>query len=302
MGLARAISPLAEARVVAVPKLPAALASLTGGLALRHVRPAEGALAPPWPDVLVSCGRRGALASQAIARTANRRVFTVHVQAPPFAERFDLVVALPHDRLSGPNVVQVQTALHAVRPAVLAAAAAAPDARLAGLPRPWIGVLVGGATRHAAFRPHDAERLAAGLDRLRAAAGGSLLITPSRRTPADLLAMLRARYGADPAAFLWDGEPPNPYLAILAGADELVVTADSISMASEALSTGAPVRLFEPRLGRRHRRFAAQLLSQGLATRLDDPRPATRRAALDPTFEVAEEVCARLGALRRRGD
>ena len=40
---------------------------------------------------------------------------------------------------------------------------------------------------------------------------------------------------------IWDGTGDNPYYAYLAFADVLLVTADSVSMVSEAAATGKPV-------------------------------------------------------------
>jgi hypothetical protein len=82
-------------------------------------------------------------------------------------------------------------------------------------------------------------RLAAGLESL-AAGGCGLALTPSRRTdpPAReaLVKTVRALGG-----YAWDGEGENPYFGLLALADGIVVTEDSVSMTSEALSTGKPV-------------------------------------------------------------
>ena len=40
-------------------------------------------------------------------------------------------------------------------------------------------------------------------------------------------------------------DPNNPYLGILACADRLIVTGDSIAMLSEACATGKPVQMFD---------------------------------------------------------
>ena len=45
---------------------------------------------------------------------------------------------------------------------------------------------------------------------------------------------------------MWDGRGENPYLALLALADAIVVTADSYNMVGEAAATGAPILVFEP--------------------------------------------------------
>src|SRR5690606_1910720 len=41
--------------------------------------------------------------------------------------------------------------------------------------------------------------------------------------------------------FFWDGRGDNPYFGFLGIADYIIVTEDSVSMTSEAISTGKPV-------------------------------------------------------------
>ena len=56
--------------------------------------------------------------------------------------------------------------------------------------------------------------------------------------------MLQERLGGLPA-FIWDGSGANPYFGMLGAADAIVVTADSVSMISEAAATGKPVYIVE---------------------------------------------------------
>jgi mitochondrial fission protein ELM1 len=130
-----------------------------------------------------------------------------------------------------------------VTPARLAAEAARfPE--LAALPRPILGVLIGGANR--TYRL-DLPRLGEFADMLAAVLrrqGGSALVTPSRRTGAAGTALLREKLAGLPAT-IWDGTGDNPYYAYLAIADALLVTADSVSMISEAAATGKPVHILE---------------------------------------------------------
>lgn len=289
-GLATALAADAEARVVQVSRywglgLPALV-----GLGPPAVTAVVGRLEPPWPDVLVSCGRRSALVAMAIRRHNRAPMVMVHIQPPTYPKAFDLVVAMAHDGLRGANVIEIDTALHGVRGPALSAAAARGDPRFAGLPRPWTGVLLGGDTHRAPFEPADAQRLADQLEALRRRIGGSLLITPSRRTPAKVVAALEARYRADRTVCIWDGGLPNPYLPILALSDRLVVTSDSVSMISEALATTAPVSIFRLSGSPRHARFVDNLLANNLAATLEGPRPPPARAAIDATPRVVATV------------
>lgn len=297
-GLATALAADAEERLVRVSRFWAMGPASLVGLGPPAVRAVAGRLEPPWPDVLVTCGRRSALVAMAIRRRNAGPMVTIHLQPPTYPKAFDLVVAMAHDRLRGANVMRIDTALHGVRPEVLAAAAAGGDLRFAGLPRPWTGLLLGGATRRKPFKDADAVRLMDQLDALRGRIGGSLLVTPSRRTPATLVAALGARYLSDRTVRIWDGQHPNPYLAILALSDRLVVTSDSVSMISEALATTAPVSIFRLPGGARHERFIDNLLAKNLVAGLEASAPVPNRTAIDATPLVADAVRRLLSAAR----
>ena len=305
-GLARELSADAEERLIEVNHLWSLVPPALFRLSLFGISHGGGRLEGPWPDVLVTCGRRSSLAAMAIRRRNSAPMVMVHIQPPADPGAFDLVVAMAHDDLAGPNVLRIDTALHGIRSSALAKAATVNDLRFAGLPRPWTGVLLGGSTRRTPFTVKDAHRLAADLDTLRAGGGGSLLITPSRRTPAAVVEVLRARYEADPAVFLWAGHQPNPYLPILALADQLVVTSDSISMISEALATEARVWIFNVAGGPRHARFVENLLAKGLVAPLGAAPPLERRGGVDSTPHIAavlrDLVEAKIGRTVARSD
>ncbi len=298
-GLARALSDAAREWVVD-PRppwcwLPGAIAA---PFALGGLDPARDRPAPPWPDLVVTCGRKAAAVSIAIRRASRGRTATAHIQNPLTAlSAFDLVVAMTHDRIAGPNVISVPTALHDVTPARLAAAARAWRGRLTPDGRPVLGVLLGGSTRRQPFTADQAERLLAGLSRARRGLNARLAITPSRRTPPAVRAHLAERLAGDADAYLWDFEGDNPYLGILALSDRIVVTGDSVSMVSEALATAAGVEIFGGEGGRRQGAFIAGLIDQGFARWFEgDPSPPPPRAPIDATGAAAQAVRRMLAA------
>lgn len=220
------------------------LAPLLWVAPLYAAREAGRRLAPPWPDLVIGCGRNTVRPALAIRRASGGRTLAAHVQDPRFArDAFDLLVVPEHDRLRGPRVLVTAGAVHRVTEQRLVA-----ERRrfpvLATLPRPVLGVLIGGANRAYRF---DLGRLGMIADNVAAAvrqSGGSAVVTPSRRTGAAGLAVLRERLAGVPGA-IWDGSGDNPYFAYLAVADALLVTADSVSMISEAAATGKPVHILE---------------------------------------------------------
>ncbi len=252
---------------------------------LRGLAAGSDALVPPWPDLLISCGRRSTAAAIAIRRVSGGRTLTVHLQNPRTPpDRFDLVIAHPHDEIDGANVMLTETTIHRVTPDKLEAAAAQFADHFAPLDEPRLAVLLGGRSRHGGFSARDTNRLVASLAAYRAV-GYSVMITPSRRTEAAVTEAVAARFHDDPQVSLWDGDGHNPYLGMLALADHILVTADSTSMVSEALATSKPVDLFAfDGMGQRHRVFAQRLATNGHAHLLTGPEAigATRPDTAPP--------------------
>jgi uncharacterized protein len=97
-------------------------------------------------------------------------------------------------------------------------------------------------------------------------------------------------------AYVWDGEGDNPYFGMLALADAIIVTMDSISMVSEAVATTAPVMLAQlPGRSRRNRVFTEGLLREDRVREFAGRLQIWPVARLDDTAETAGEMCRRLG-------
>ncbi len=199
-------------------------------------------LEPPWPDLIIAGGRNAVAPSLAATRASGGRVVWVQIQDPRYARaEADLLVVPRHDPATGANVLTTLGAVHRVTPARLGAAAIRFGPNFAQLPRPLIAVLIGGDNRVYRLSP---ARFAVLADQLAALArrGFGLVVTPSRRTGEATAAVLRARLAGLPAE-IWDGTGENPYFGMLALADAIVVTADSVNMVSEAAATGKPVHV-----------------------------------------------------------
>lgn len=208
---------------------------------LRFLGAGSDTLAPPWPDVIIGTGRLNVAVSIALKRASGGRSVNIRVQHPRVNfGPFDFIVAPLHDHCRGDHVIETLGAVNRVTQAKLVSAAQQFEARFAALPRPLIGVLLGGTNARYTLDVAFAQRLADKLIHALATHGGSVLITPSRRTDPALIAVLRERLAAH-STIIWDGSGDNPYFAYLALADYLIVTADSVNMASEASFTGKPV-------------------------------------------------------------
>ena len=130
--------------------------------------------------------------------------------------------------------------------------------------------------------------------------GFSIMATPSRRTPPELLAAARAGVG-DAPGFVWDGTSgDNPYASMLALADAILVTGDSANMVGEATVTGAPVHVFEPSGGEAGKLGSAidALVRQGAVKRFAGRIERFSYAPIDSSGFIAAEIARRFARLR----
>ena len=250
---------------------------------------APDGIAPPLPELVIGCGGKSA----AVLAALGRRMRVVIVQHPRLRpERFDLVVAARHDRLTGPNVLVTRTALHRVTPARLAAAAADgrrvwPTCRGRWWRCWWAAATDGSGWTRRWAPPGVAARRLMRADRV------GVAVTPSRRTDPAVTGALRA--AVEPlGGLVWDMTGDNPYFGLLALADAIVVTGDSVSMLSEAVATRAPVML--ARLPGQSRRIG--LFTEGLVDDGRMRRPFIGRFEHWPVQPVDDTAAA--AAERRR--
>ena len=251
------------------------------------------AIEAPVPPLLISCGGMAAVVGAAL-RCAGRSV--VQIQHPRInPRRFDLIIVNRHDGLTGPNVVVTRTALHRVTPARLAAEADAWRERFVHLPRPLVAVLVGGSNGRFRLDRVVAARLGGDLAAIMQRDGAGVMVTPSRRTDWGVTEVLRETL--EPCGgFVWDGSGKNPYFGMLALADAIVVTMDSVSMVSEAVATAAPVLLAElPGRSRRIQAFHQALLSEGRMRIFAGRLETWNVAPLNDTPLAGAELRRRLG-------
>ncbi|XP_038903273.1 mitochondrial fission protein ELM1-like isoform X1 [Benincasa hispida] len=216
------------------------------------------------PLLVIASGRDTISVASSIKRFAPENVFVVQIQHPRSRlDRFDLVIAPRHDYYPltpharqqipwllrqwitpceppGKNVVLTVGALHQADFAALRSAASTWHKELASLPKPLLVVNIGGPSSNCRYGIDLAKQLATMLQNILWSCG-SVRISFSRRTPEKVSNLLVEKFSTHPKVYIWDGEGPNPHLGHLAWADAFVITADSVSMLSEACSTGKPV-------------------------------------------------------------
>lgn len=249
--------------------------------------------APPWPDLVLIAGGRAVIDARRI-RTASGGHSRVVCLGRPWAPLawFDLVVTTPQYRLpDAENVVMLDLPLN-LPPR-------APDDVLAhwrdefeDLPRPMLGVLLGGDSGSYRFDAASAGNLARTVNGILDECGGSAVVVGSPRTPQKAIELLASRLDVPARSYAWGPQAPNPYASVLQLADALLVTGDSASMLAEACHSDKPVGLFDlrertrARLNRRFRavmpmlaQTTAKLAARGLWVPARDLSELHRRAA-----------------------
>jgi mitochondrial fission protein ELM1 len=211
-------------------------------------------LGAPWPDLVLSAGRRNEPVARWIKATAgDHPVRIVHVGRPwTMLDRFDLIVTTPQYRLPAlANVIENRTPLHRVTESRLLADSESWAPRLAQLPRPYVAVVMGGSSGPYTFDHPAATRLAVQASALAKDLGGSLLVTTSARTPAPMVDTFARNLTRPAHIFRWSKDATeNPYFAFLGLAQSIIVTGDSMSMLTEACATRKPVHIFDLGEGR----------------------------------------------------
>lgn len=279
------LAPRAPWRWCAPRRLPGAEAAFGAGFA---------ALLDATPGLAIGCGRQAALATRLLRERGWRTVQILDPRLDP--RHWDAVVVPEHDRLRGDNVLTLLGGLHPVDDAWLARARN-DFATFGSLPGPRTAVLLGGTSAHARFDRMAFEVMAAKLEAVLARDGGSVLLTTSRRTDPELVAALAHRYDGTPGV-VWRGpdDGPNPYPGLLAWADRIVCSPDSVNMISEACATRVPVFVFDPgRVRGRPRAFLDTLLARGRIRAMDATLAPFDALPLRECARVAETLRARLG-------
>ncbi len=221
-----------------------------GARLVGYRRAKSSSLAPPWPDLVVACGRRTAPAALWVKKRSGgrTRVVVLGRKAGDAAHLFDLAITpeygrgAPHERR-----LEIAGPLHTMTRAVLDRAFDEwKDELLKSGDAPRVALLVGGTSGQFRFGVEEARELAARTSALVAKQGGSVFLSTSRRTGRAQSDLLERDVERVAHRYLWSptADEANPYRGYLACADAFVITADSESMIAEACATGKPVHVF----------------------------------------------------------
>ncbi len=203
-------------------------------------------LAPPWPDLVLIAGGRAVIDARRICNASGGKSRVVCLGRPwaPL-DWFDLVVTTPQYRLpAADNVICLDLPLN-LPPRASESVLNEWRGEFEGLPRPMLGVLLGGDSGSYRFDAKSAANLARSINEIAGKQNGSAVVVGSPRTPQRAIEVLTQHLEIPARIYAWQPQAPNPYASVLQLADALLMTGDSASMLAEACHSNKPVGMFD---------------------------------------------------------
>ncbi len=225
--------------------------NLFKGASLASLHPrARVEIKPPWPRMIIAVGKRSVPVARYIKQHSEGVTRLVHLGRPRAnSDYFDLVVTTPqYALLKDDHVLELAVPPSGMMHVDVEATMSAGEKFTADRPRPFVVVLAGGNSTTATFTRQAAQDLVHLAQQRAQDMNGSLFLLTSPRTPQTVAQTLQEELKA-PAVFIgWkksDNAQASPYEAMLAVADEIIVTSDSASMIADGLALNKSVKVFQ---------------------------------------------------------
>ncbi len=181
--------------------------------------------------ILISCGKKSVKASIYLKNKYKKFIFNIHIQNPKVNHNlFDLIVCPEHDNLDSENCISTLLAIHNIK--------FNKNARNNKI----INFIIGGPNKYFKFNQQTQKKIINEIKFL--SEKFNVNIIPSRRTPHSLLEEL-SKINMENIYMSDDLFNPKEYGELLSQAHLQIVTWDSISMISEAISSEAGTFLFK---------------------------------------------------------
>ena len=191
-------------------------------------------------DVIISCGRKSVIPSIHLKKTANKKVFNIHIQDPKVnLDHFDFIVAPEHDSIDGKNVISTKGAIHYLTESEINENKDYLQSFIQKDQRKVWTLILGGPTKYYDYSIKNIKNIFTVIDKLLKKHDFQLVVIPSMRTPINTIHYAKQFFG-DNHTVIMDVDK-KAYLSALAIAENIIVTCDSSSMISEAALTGKPI-------------------------------------------------------------
>ena len=181
--------------------------------------------------LLISCGKKSVKASIFLKKKFKDLVFNIHIQDPKSNHNFfDLIISPEHDQLKKPNNISTLLALHNI------------SFDLNKKKTNSINFIIGGSNKYFKFNNNTQNQILNDIEFLSKISLVNLI--PSRRTPIQFIERLATLKNQNIKLFTDLFDPIN-YGNLLSESNIQIVTWDSISMISEAISSETGTFLYK---------------------------------------------------------
>ena len=254
-------------------------------------------IAKPLPDIIITAGRRTAVLAFYLKKKLKKDIKLIQIMQPSLPyDAFDAVIIPYHDLNNSQNfipwldhgiqkkikedwiprssrgmTIPINGAINNVTEK-FAAANLELQKHYPNL-KQFIAVIIGGNNKKFNFNKNEAVLFSSLLNKISTNQKIPFFITFSRRTPIEVKSIIKSNMPV--STIIYDPNEDagyNPYIAMLAKAIYTISTADSISMCSEAASSGKPLYIFCPPNfnSSKHKIFIKQLVEQKIARIFDE--------------------------------
>ncbi|MCX5710087.1 MAG: ELM1/GtrOC1 family putative glycosyltransferase [Candidatus Omnitrophica bacterium] len=213
------------------------------------------------PDFIISCGASTAKINYRLSKVNQAKSIVIMRPGLMSINKFDLAIIPRHDNPpERRNVVETSGALNLIDEDYLKEQAAKLNLKAAN----YIGLLLGGPSKKFALTKERVLEVARQLKKGAQELGADILISTSRRTPKDIENLIRDEFKDYPACKLLvianEKNIPEAVGGILGLSSLVIISPESISMVSEAASSGKHVLVFKEKgLSSKHARFLEYL-------------------------------------------
>ena len=250
---------------------------------------------PPYPKIIISCGKSTAYYSKMIKQKAKNKIFSIYIQKPPInLNNFDVVVSPKHDKCKGLNVIETEGALTKINSKYIKNINKKKPPRI--LKEKFISVLIGGDSRHHKITRPILDKIIKNLKSIQEKKKIRIFILISRRTGKKDYLYLKKTLISKNFIFVLPNSKKVSYLNAISFAKAIIVTSDSVSMVTEACSTGKPTYIIDiPTKSKRFSLFIKNLIHLKLAYYLKDSISLKgKKKALNDIDKVVEKIKKRI--------
>ena len=203
------------------------------------------------PNLIISCGRKSVIPS-ILLKKKNPKIFTIHIQDPKVSfKNFDAIIAPEHDNLSGDNVYSSKGAIHYITESEIKKAEPYLTNKIKS--QKLVSLILGGPNKYYSFNKDQLIEIFNEIKSKFISKGYKVIVIPSMRTPKISIELATKELGA--SGYVVNSVDKQAYLSALALADNVIVTCDSISMISEAATSGKPIFVAHMKPKRNNYRF-----------------------------------------------